>query len=236
MNRYPPEALRAVLAKHMLFRDTSENILDELVKFATVRRFAAGEEIFQKGDPGTALFGVLSGRVGIYTISSEGEEVILNLLEPGDLLGEIALLDGRPRTASAGAMGPTDLLQIRREHFVPFLQRNPDLCVSLIQVLCDRIRMNVEFIEDTIFLHLAARLAKRLLSLAELHGEPTARGVRIAVKLSQQDLAHMLGATRERVNKELGQWREQNLIAIDDGKITLCKPERLKELLAQVEM
>lgn len=233
MTRYPHEVLLRLLAKHLLFRDAPATVLDGLAKFATVRHFAANEEIFEKGDPGNSLFGVLQGRVRIYTVSAEGERALLNILEHGDLFGEIALLDGLPRTASAGAMEPTDLLQIHREHFVPFLHRNPEFCFSMVPVLCSRIRMNVEFIEDAVFLHLAARLAKRLLSLAEIHGEPGPRGVRIAMKLSQQDLAQMIGATRERVNKELSVWREQDLIAIDDGKIMLCQPERLKLLLKE---
>jgi len=230
---YPPDALRALLARHMLFRDASPATLDGLVKFATVRHFQPNDEIFAKGDPGNALCGVLMGRVCIYTVSAEGEEAILNLLEPGEMFGEIALLDGGPRTASARAMTAVDLLQIHRTHFVPFLHDHPELGVSIMAALCGRIRMNVEFIEDAVFLHLPARLAKRLLSLAEVHGKPDPRGVRIGFKLSQQDLAHMIGVTRERVNKELGLWREQGLIAVEDGMIVICRPDRLRALLAE---
>jgi len=173
------------------------------------------------------------GRVCIYTVSAEGEEAILNLLEPGEMFGEIALLDGGPRTASACAMTAVDLLQIHRTHFVPFLHDHPELGVSIMAVLCGRIRMNVEFIEDAVFLHLPARLAKRLLSLAEVHGKPDPRGVRIGFKLSQQDLAHMIGVTRERVNKELGLWRERSLIVVEDGMIIICRPDGLRALLAE---
>jgi CRP/FNR family transcriptional regulator, cyclic AMP receptor protein len=203
------------------------------VKFATVRHYQPNDEIFAKGDPGDALYAVLMGRVCIYTGSPEGEEAILNILEPGEMFGEIALLDGAPRTASARAMKAVDLLQIHRDHFVPFLHDHPELCVSILQVLCGRIRMNVEFIEDTVFLHLPARLAKRLLSLAEVYGKPDARGVRIDLRLSQQDLAHMIGATRERVNKELGVWREQGLIAVEDGMIVIRQPSGLKTVLSE---
>ena len=232
MTRYPPEALRALLARHMLFRNAAPALIDGLVKFATVRHIEANDEIFAKGDPGNALCGVLAGRVCIYTVSSEGVEAILNILEPGELFGEIALLDGGPRTASARAMKAVDLLQIHRDHFVPFLHDHPELGVSILPILCGRIRMNVEFIEDTVFLHLAARLAKRLLSLAEVHGKPDPKGVRIAFKLSQQELAHMIGATRERVNKELGIWRERGLIAMEEGMIVV-RPDRLKALVAE---
>ena len=231
--RYPREALRTLLARHPLFREVSPALLDGLLKFATVRHFEADDEIFAKGDAGDALSGVLSGRVCIYTTSPEGEEAILNILEPGEMFGEIALLDGGPRTASARVMVAADLLQIRRSHFVTFLRDHPELGLAMLPVLCGRIRMNVELIEDAAFLDLSARLAKRLLSLAKTHGKPDPRGVRIAFKVSQQDLARMIGATRERVNKELALWREGGLIAVEDGAIVIRRPDTLRALAAE---
>lgn len=230
--RYSREMLRLPLERHALFRDAPAALLDDLVKFASVRHFQTNEEIFAKGDTGNVLCGVLTGRVCIYTVSPEGEEAILNVLEPGEMFGEIALLDGGPRTASARAMQAGDLLQIHRDHFVPFLHDHPELGVSIMSVLCGRIRMNVEFIENTVFLNLGARLARRLVTLAEVHGKPHPRGVRIAFKLSQQDLAHMVGATRERVNKELAPWRERGLIDVEDGMMLICQADELKRLAA----
>jgi CRP/FNR family cyclic AMP-dependent transcriptional regulator len=228
--QYSREMLRLPLSRHPLFRDASAALLDELVKFATVRHFHIDEEVFAKGDTGDALYGVLRGRVCIYTVSSEGEEAILNILEPGEIFGEIALLDGAPRTASARAMKAVALLQIHRDHFLPFLRKHPELVISMMPVLCGRIRMNIEHIEDAIFLHLAARLAKRLLSLSLVYGNARARGIKIDCQLSQQDLAHMVGATRERVNRELGLWRERGLIDVEDGMIVICQPSELERL------
>jgi CRP/FNR family cyclic AMP-dependent transcriptional regulator len=233
MTRYSPDALHALLARSAMFREAAPALLGDLLKFATVQHFRANDEIFGKGDPGNALSGVLIGRVRIYTVSAEGEEAILNVLEPGEIFGEIALLDGGPRTASARAMTSVDLLQIHRAHFVPFLHDHPELSVSILPVLCARIRMNVEFIEGAVFLHLPARLATRLLSLAEVHGKPDPHGVRIDFKISQQDLANMIGATRERVNQALSLWRERGLIAVEDGYLIICQPDRLKALLAK---
>ena len=232
MTHYPMERLRSLLSQHVLFRNADASILDGLMRFATVRHFRANEEIFAKGDSGQSLQGVLAGRVCIYTVSPENEEIFLNILEPGELFGEIALMDGGPRTASARAMTEADLLQIHRDHFLPYLRQYPELALSIIPVLCSRIRMNVEYIEDAVFLHLPARLAKRLLALSDTHGVEYQRGVRIVLKLSQQDLAHMIGATRERVNKELGLWRERGWITIDDGMIVLCDRARLTQVAA----
>jgi CRP/FNR family transcriptional regulator, cyclic AMP receptor protein len=233
MLHYPPERLKALLMRHLLFRNASPAIIDGLIRFATVRRVRANEEIFTKGDSGQSLQGVLSGRICIYTISPENEEVFLNILEPGEIFGEIALMDGGPRTASARAMTEADLLQIHRDHFVPYMKQYPELALSMIPVLCSRIRMNVEFIEDAVFLHLPARLAKRLLALGDTHGVEEPRGIRIRLKLSQQDLAHMIGATRERVNKELNLWRERGLIAMEEGLIVLCNRNRLTQIAAE---
>ncbi|HTS94129.1 MAG TPA: Crp/Fnr family transcriptional regulator [Stellaceae bacterium] len=233
MSRYPSEALRDLLARHMLFRGVPAEVVSGLVRFAIIKHFEAGKEVFAKGDVGDALYGVLSGRVCICTDSSEGDEVLLNILDPGEFFGEIALLDGGTRTASARAMTDIDVLRIRRENFLPFLHSNPELCVAMISVLCSRIRMNVEFIEDAVFLHLTARLAKRLQALSEQHGKACPRGTRIDVKLSRQDLAHMVGVTRERVSRELSLLREEGVIATEEGMIVICKPERLKELQVQ---
>jgi CRP/FNR family transcriptional regulator, cyclic AMP receptor protein len=230
MTHYPAERLRSLLSQHVLFRHADASILDGLVRFATVRRVRTNEEIFAKGDAGQSLQGVLAGRICIYTVSPENEEIFLNILEPGEMFGEIALMDGGPRTASARAMTEADLLQIHRDHFLPYLRQYPQLALSMIPVLCSRIRMNVEYIEDAVFLHLPARLAKRLLALSDTHGVEYQHGVRIVLKLSQQDLAHMIGATRERVNKELGLWRERGLIAIDDGMIVLRDRARLMQI------
>jgi len=233
MTHYPMERLRSLLSQHVLFRNADASILDGLMRFATVRHFRVNEDIFAKGDTGQSLQGVLAGRVCIYTVSPENEEIFLNILEPGEIFGEIALMDGGPRTASARAMTEADLLQIHRDHFLPYLRQYPQLALSIIPVLCSRIRMNVEYIEDAVFLHLPARLAKRLLALSDTHGVEYQRGVRIVLKLSQQDLAHMIGATRERVNKELGLWRERGLIAIDDGMIVLRDRARLTQIAAE---
>ena len=233
MSRYTSEALRDLLARHLLFRGVPDEVVSGLVKFAIAKHYEEGAEIFAKGDVGDALYGILAGRVCICTDSAEGEEVLLNILDPGQFFGEIALLDGGTRTASARAMIAVDVLRIRRENFLPYLRANPELSVAMISVLCSRIRMNVEFIEDAVFLHLAARLAKRLQALGEQHGKSCPKGVRIELKLSRQDLAHMVGATRERVSRELSLLREEGAIASEEGMIVICKPERLKELLAE---
>jgi signal-transduction protein with cAMP-binding, CBS, and nucleotidyltransferase domain len=140
ISSYPPAIRRQMLSKHFLISTMPEGALDDLVKFTTVARFEPHQVILSKGDKGDCLYGILSGRVRIYSNSAEGAEIMLNVLEQGDLFGEIALLDGSTRTASAAAMEQTDLLRIHRAHFLPYVKANPDLILAMLTLLCQRLR------------------------------------------------------------------------------------------------
>jgi CRP/FNR family cyclic AMP-dependent transcriptional regulator len=174
-----------------------EGALDDLVKFTTVARFEPHRVIFSKGDKGDCLYGILSGRVRIYSNSAEGAEITLNVLEQGGLFGEIALLDGSTRTASAAAMEQADLLRIHRAHFLPYVRANPDLIPAMLMLLCQRLRWTSSVIEDAAFLTFPARLAKRLLVLAKHYRRPQEHEV--TVPLSQHDLGSMVNTDRDRM-------------------------------------
>ncbi len=213
-----------LLRRHPLFRRLDPALLGELVKFAVVRRLGDSELVFRQGDPGNALYGVLGGRVRIFAPGPEGGEITLNLLEPGELFGEIATLDGKPRTASAVAMEATVLLQLRRDALLAALRQHPQLAEAVILLLCERIRWTSDLIEDAAFLPLPQRLAKRLLALARLHGDAEGR---IRLRLSQKELATLVGASRESVNKLLSQWREQGLVQLQRQRLLLVDPAGL---------
>jgi CRP/FNR family cyclic AMP-dependent transcriptional regulator len=226
---YPPAVRRQLLAKHFLISIMPEQALDDLVAFSTVARFEPQEDIVRKGDPGDSLYGILSGRVRVYSTSPEGSEITLNVQEPGELFGEIALLDGSTRTASAAAMEHVDLLRIHRDHFLPYVRANPDLLVAMLSLLCQRLRWTSSIIEDTAFLSLPARLAKRLLILAEHHRGPAGRD--IIVPVSQHDLGSMVGAGREAVNHQLGLWRAAGIIDTGRGVIIIRNGDALRDLI-----
>ena len=158
ISSYPPATRRQLLSKHFLISTIPEGALDDLVKFTTVARFEPHRVIFSKGDNGDCLYGILSGRVRIYSNSAEGAEIMLNVMEEGELFGEIALLDGSTRTASAAAMEQADLLRIHRAHFLPFVKANPDLILAMLRLLCQRLRWTGSVIEDAAFLTFPARL------------------------------------------------------------------------------
>ena len=143
----------------------------------------------------------------------------------------IALLDGKERTADATAMEACELLILERRDFVPFLEKHPDICLRLIAVLCERLRRTTEQVEDVLFLDLQARLAKTLLHLVDAHGRPVSNGVALGAKLSQRDLANMIGASRESVNRQLSLWEEEGLISRDRGAITILDSAALQMLV-----
>ena len=221
---------RTLLSKHFLLRYLEPQELDQLLAYARLQRCAPNEVLFQKGDPGDSLLAIVKGHIKISTLSEEGKEVVLNILGPGELFGEIALIDGKERSADAQAMERGELLVIDGRDFMPFLERRPELATRLLVVLCERIRWVSDLYEDAIFLNLPARLAKHLLRLGQTYGEPTDQGTRIGLKLSQQDLGNLMGTTRESINKQIRAWESREMIDFDRGYITIRSPEELEDL------
>lgn len=179
-----------------------------------------------RGDPGDSLCGVVSGRVLISASRPGGKEVFLNVIGPGESFGEIALLDGMMRTATATAMTRTELTIIRRDQFLPLLRTEPQLASHLIQLLCTRVRWTAQLMEDSALLSVPARIAKRLLSLAQLQGRETAGGIRL--NISQEELAQFLGVSRQIVNQHLQSWKADGWIQPGRGNITVCNVRALE--------
>jgi CRP/FNR family cyclic AMP-dependent transcriptional regulator len=223
-------ARRAALVRNLLFGALDSAEFDELLRLSVPQRYDREQMIFGKGDPGNGLYAIVAGRVGIKTVSRFGKEIFLNILEAGEVLGEIALLDGKERTAGAVAMEPSELLFISRERFIPFLEQRPKLSTRLLEVLCARLRWTSDIIEDTIFRDVRARLARRLVRLSRVYGDDTDGGRRIRIKLSQENLGLMLGASRESVNKELVALQGRGILSYRGGYITLRDIDALQEL------
>jgi CRP-like cAMP-binding protein len=184
--------------------------------------------IFQKGDPGTSMMAVLNGRVRIGAYSEEGREIILNIIESGQLFGEVALLDQKKRSADATAMGETRLLVLDRRDFIPFLERKPKIVIQLLYVLCERVRQTSELVESIAFLEFNARLAKLLLQLADRYGQETDQGLLIDLRISQSDLGHLIASSRESVNRQLNAWAQDGIISQEQGRITILDRDKLQ--------
>jgi CRP/FNR family transcriptional regulator, cyclic AMP receptor protein len=203
---------------------------DRLLAMALERSVRRGRMIFQRGDAESSMMAVLKGSIRISTGSADGKEVTLNTIRAGEVFGEIALLDGRPRSADATAIEDSDLLVIERRHFLPFLLSNQDLVLRMLAVLCQRLRQTSDALGDFVMLDLPGRLARLLIRLADDHGSPTPAGIRIEFKLSQRDIGTRVGSSRESVNKQLQVWRDAGWVSLDHGYITVRQPQQLRQL------
>jgi CRP/FNR family transcriptional regulator, cyclic AMP receptor protein len=219
---------RKLLEQSPLFAQMDENSRRDLIGQAIPRNFAAGETICRIGDPGGSMMAVLAGTVRISLPTVKGKEIILGDLHTGELFGEIALLDGKPRSANATALTKCELLVLERRNVIPLLQRNPAACLQLMELLCARIRRSDERMADLAFYELPTRLAKLLLGYVT---EKAGKEPRIS--LSQTELAEMVGATRENVNRCLRDWQRRGLVKLQDGWTVILDPDKLRSLLAQ---
>ena len=222
---------RAALRASPLFQAMQPEELDAILEFAVERRVRRGQIVFQKGDTGSSMMAVLTGRVRISAVNAEGKEITLNVINPGQVFGEIALLDGQPRSAAANATEDTTLLVVERRHFMPFLERNQTLASRMLAVLCERLRSTSLALEQIALFDLEARLARLILKLAADYGKITKDGTRIELKLSQRDISNLVAATRESVNKQLAEWRDTGVLTFESGYIILHRSEALQALV-----
>ena len=223
------EERERLLRGSYIFRNLAPELVHRLAQLCHVRSLPEGAMLFQQGDEGDALYGVVSGLIRIAVAGEGGKELTLGLMEPGDVFGEIALLDGLPRTAGAQAAANSVLLAVQRAHFLQMLEAEPGLARHIIELLCERLRINTDRITEYAFLNLHARLARKIESLAIAHGQHGEDGVRIALQMSQTELAQMLGVTREAVNKQLKSWSQAGVLRVERGTITVCDMRALAE-------
>lgn len=223
-----PLTAKTVIERNQLFRGLATATIERIAALATRKAYAQGAVVFMRGDPGDSLCGVVSGRVRISASRRGGREVFLNIMGPGDAFGEIALLDGKPRTATATALARTELIILRRDRFAELLASEPSLARHLIQLLCERVRWTAQLMEDSALLGVPARLAKRVLSLARLPGGDPARGSKVSI--SQEELAQFLGLSRQVVNQHLQVWKQEGWITSGRGSITLADVRALERV------
>ncbi len=217
-----------LLKRASLFSALSDEMLADLAAQLRRKAFRRGTIIFHKDQAGDALYVVDSGRVRIFLPTAGGEELTVEVAGPGDVFGELALLDGHPRSASAETLEDTVTLWISREEFAKHLARSPKLAASLVELLSGRLRRVTEYAESLAFLDVHARLARMLLEMAKRYGVEK-DGTEIDFDLTQADLGAMVGATRERVNRALAAFRAQGLVELRGKKIVLLDTHRLRQ-------
>ncbi len=210
-----------------LFRGLPPEALERIAGLAVQRKFRSGEIVFNRGDPGDALYAVVSGKIRISAGAADGREMSLNIMEPGDTFGEIALLDGGSRTASATATVDSELVSIRRDHFLGLVEREPRVALELLRLCGERLRWTSGLVEDAALLDAPARLAKRLLSLGKLHGQRSKAG--FTLRISQEDLATFLGVSRQVVNQYLQGWKARGWVELGRGSITVLDEAAIRD-------
>ena len=215
---------REMLERSPLFALVDERNRRELVAHAVPRSFGAGEPICRVGDPGVSMMAVIAGTVRISLPTAKGKEIILADLPAGELFGEIAMLDGKPRSASATALTKCELLVLERRHVIPFLEKNPAVCLKLMEMLCARIRHSDERMADIAFFDLPTRLAKVMLNYPAKTRDDT------RLSLSQRELAEMAGGTRENVNRCLRDWQRRGIVESKGGWTIIRKADELRRL------
>ena len=211
-----------------LFAELADEDVRGLMAVARRRTFRAGETIFHRDDPGQVLYVIKEGKVKISLISPDGQEISLVVFGKGEYFGEFALIDGLPRSADVIALEKVECYTLQRSDFQKAIMKNPQIAIQVMEVLSKRLRIADQMIEDLIFLDVYGRVAKKLLELADAHGAKVEDGIRIDVRLTQQELASMVGASRESVNKVMGYFTEKNFLSTDKHRITLHRMTELR--------
>jgi CRP-like cAMP-binding protein len=228
-NRDVVDGGRAVLAQCGLFRRLSDAEREALFARARTQRYAANESIFLMGAPGDSMVAVLSGTIRISLPSSDGKEIVLAILGPGEICGEIALLDGKERTADAKAATACSVVVLERRDVLAFFAQYPDAWSKLIDVLCERLRTADQQMAEFAMSPVPVRLAKALLRLATADGQPNGQPVE-RVHLTQRELGNVIGATRESVNKYLRAWQRKGCVRIADRLIVITNRAAVEDL------
>lgn len=209
------------------FSKLSSALRSDILSRATVRRLGDGALLSCRGEPAEEWVGVAKGAVRVSSVSLSGKQVSLTYVEPGTWFGDISLFDGLPRTHDAAAHGDTSLLVVRKPDFKELLQRHTELYEALLRLNCRRLRLMFDVVEDLNTRPLAARLAKQILLLARSYGVPQGEEIRIGLQLAQEDLAQLLGASRQRVNQELKGFERDGAVRVEPTRLVVLSKEKL---------
>ena len=226
--RPPRPDPRSLLEQVVLFRNMPKPMLTKLSSLLRTITYKAHTDIFHAGDQGATMYIVLTGAVKIFVPAIDGREVVLAVHRSGDLLGEMSLLDDEPRSASATTIEETEMVSLRRADFLRVLNEHPEAQRAIIEVLVERLRATNQSIQDAYLLDVPGRLARRLLLIAHEHGVRTERGTELGLRVSQQELANMIGASRVAVNKQLQAWRQQSIVDVNRQRVTILDEASLE--------
>lgn len=224
--------LPTLRTRSVIFSALHDQDCRNLLDLARIVVVPPRKTVCQSGEPGDAMYVVMSGRAKVSLVSQDGKEIILSFIEPGQVFGEMSLLDGLPRSANVSTMEESRLLVLWRKDLVPYLEQHPGVTLKLLAALSQKLRKTNGLIEDLYFLNLPARLARLLTNLSEQYGKTVPQGREIGLKLSQEELGNLVGSSRESINKQFRIWVEAGLMEYQQGILVIKQPEVFAELSA----
>lgn len=209
------------------FSDIDTSILEDVAKILGVRFYKRGDTIFYEGDSGAALYIVVSGKVKIVKLSEDGREKILAILGAGDYFGEMAIIEQEPRSATVIAQDDTEVFVLYQRDFQHLIKTTPKIMLNIVKTLCNRLRLANQQIEELVFRDVRSRVVSSILGVAQKHGIKHKEGIEINLQLTHQDIANMVGASRELVTKILNELEDEKLIRISTKKIFVMNMDNL---------
>ncbi len=217
------------LQKIKLFKESTPEEMEELARMTRMESVKKRTAIFLPGDPSQQVYLLKEGRVKISRISEEGREITLALLEPGEIFGELDILDDLPRDTLAEALDDTQLCVIYKELFLAMIRRRPEISFRLTKLIGFRLRRIENRVEDLVFRDVPARLAHLLLELSKNYGKATPRGLLLQIKITHQEMANLIGSIRETVSAVLGEFKKEGLITFEGRRLILLRPDLLQK-------
>ena len=214
-----------------LFRDFDETELTQVAGLVTTHRYTKHQTIFREGDPGQSVYLILSGSVAVVRIASDGRETILSILKERDFFGEMSVFDTSVRAAGVRTMTDAEVGVIERDDFLALIDKTPRIGRLLVIALSERLRAANKLIAATTSQDIRARLASLLLNLMQNFGEPVSTGTRISLRLTNQEMANMIGTTRETVNRTLNRFWDERLIDMRTAHVIVAEPEKLRAIV-----
>lgn len=217
-----PSQIKTLLARSEIFSHLSDDVLDELSQQAVERKFSKSYRVFHQGDPGNSVFVLVSGAVKVSVTSEKGDEMVLITLEPPASFGELAVIDGRERSATVETLEETSVLMLRGDPLQALMDRDPSLAKGMLRSLGDLVRRLTDRAADFVFLDLHSRVAKLLLQLADARGEQTDEGTVLDLHLTQGDIAQMVGGSRQSVNQIIRSFENRGYLEVH-RKVVILK-------------
>jgi len=216
-----------VVRRAPLFAALDDESANALMKSMTTSRLERGDVLFREGDQGNRLYVIGEGKIKLGLTSVDGRENLLAILGPGEMFGELSLFDPGPRTATATAVAETQLIELGHDDLNVFLAGRPAVASSMLAALARRLRRTNDSLADLVFTDVPGRVAKALLDLSNRFGRPAEDGILVAHDLTQEEIAQLVGASRETVNKALADFASRGWLRLDGKSVIILDPERL---------